>query len=103
MQTWLNTDIWQSWLKKSKLIALSETGRDNFSDSVLKNFSGGRDYIRHIMAPHGRSGGILLGVDLNYFDIGATDEGDFYVEFILRDKSDGFKFALCGLRADTIV
>ena len=46
------------------------------------------------MAPHGRSGGILLGADLNYFDIGAIDEGDFYVKFILRDKSDGFKFAL---------
>ena len=46
------------------------------------------------MAPHGRSGGILLGADLNYFDIGAIDEGDFYVKFILRDKFDGFKFAL---------
>jgi hypothetical protein len=34
------------------------------------------------------------GADLNYFDIGAIDEGDFYVMLILRDKSDGFKFAL---------
>ena len=75
-------------------IALSETGRDDFSDTTLKNFCGGRDFIWHSMAPHGRSGGILLGADLNYFDIGAIDEGDFYVKFILRDKSDGFKFAL---------
>jgi len=29
-------------------------------------------------------GGILLGADLNYFDIGAIDEGDFYVKFILE-------------------
>jgi hypothetical protein len=29
------------------------------------------------MAPHGRSGGILLGVDLSVFDIGAIDEGGF--------------------------
>ena len=35
-----------------------------------------------------------MGADLNYFDIGAIDEGDFYVKFILRDKFDGFKFAL---------
>ena len=75
-------------------IALLETGRDDFSDTTLKNFCGGRDFIWHSMAPHGRSGGILLGADLNYFDIGAIDEGDFYVKFILRDKSDGFKFAL---------
>ncbi|CAD6255780.1 unnamed protein product [Miscanthus lutarioriparius] len=46
------------------------------------------------MAPHGRSGGILLGVDLNFFDIGAIDEGDFYVKFTLRCKSNDFKFVL---------
>ena len=46
------------------------------------------------MAPHGRSGGILLGVDLDVFDIGAIDEGDIYVKFLLRNKSDGFKFNL---------
>jgi hypothetical protein len=46
------------------------------------------------MAPHGRSGGILLGADLNHFDIGTIYEGDFYIKFLLRDKSNGFKFAL---------
>ena len=35
------------------------------------------------MAPHGRPGGILLGVDLMVFDIEAIDEGDFYVKFML--------------------
>ena len=60
----------------------------------LKNLCGGRDFIWHNMAPHGRSGGILLGVDLGIFDIGAIDEGDFYVKFLLRNKSEGFKFNL---------
>jgi hypothetical protein len=46
------------------------------------------------MAPHGRSGGILLGVDLSVFDIGAIDEGDFYIKFTLRYKSTDFKFVL---------
>lgn len=46
------------------------------------------------MASLGRSGGILLGADLNHFDIGAIDEGDFYAKFLLRDKSNGFKFML---------
>jgi hypothetical protein len=46
------------------------------------------------MARHGRSGGILLGVDLSVFDIGAIDEGDFYVKFILIYKSTDFKFVL---------
>jgi hypothetical protein len=75
-------------------IALSETGRDSFDDHVLKNLCGGRDFIWHVMAPHGRSGGILFGVDLNIYDIGAIEEGDFYVKFTLRYKTNDFKFAL---------
>jgi len=75
-------------------IALSETGIDDFSDHILKNLCGGRQFLWHCMAPHGRSGGILLGVDLDIFDIGAIAEGDFYVKFTLRYKTDGFKFVL---------
>jgi hypothetical protein len=33
-------------------------------------------------------------VDLNIFDIGAIDEGDFYVKFTLRCKVNDFKFSL---------
>ena len=83
------------------VIMLSETGRDDFSDNILKIFCAGRDFIWHSKAPEGRSGGILLGADLNVFDIGAIDEGDFYVKFILRDKSDGFKFALYAVYGPT--
>lgn len=46
------------------------------------------------MAPHGRSGGILLEVDLTVSDIGSIDEGDFYVKFTLWNKNDGYKWAL---------
>ena len=65
-------------------IALSETGRDDFPDHILKNLCGGHEFLWHSMAPHGRSGGILLGVDLNVFDIGAIVQRDFYVKFTLR-------------------
>ena len=58
-------------------IALSETGRDVFLDHTIKNLCAGRDFLWHCMAPHGRSGGILLGVDLNVFYIGTIVEGDF--------------------------
>jgi hypothetical protein len=47
------------------------------------------------MAPHDRLGRILLGGDISVFDIGSISEGDFYVKFFLRNKSDGFKFVLC--------
>jgi hypothetical protein len=40
------------------------------------------------------SGGMLLGVDLQMFDIGAIDEGDYYIKFHLCNKVDEFKWAL---------
>jgi hypothetical protein len=61
---------------------------------LLKSTEQKLKILNHCMAPHGRSGGILLGVDLSVFDIGAIAEGDFYVRFTLRCKSDGFKFVL---------
>ncbi|WVZ51083.1 hypothetical protein U9M48_002262 [Paspalum notatum var. saurae] len=38
-----------------------------------------------------RSGGILLGVNLDFFDIGSIEESDFYVKFRIRNKVDGFR------------
>jgi hypothetical protein len=35
-----------------------------------------------------------LGVDLDVFDIGTIDEGEFYVKFKVCNKSDHFKWAL---------
>jgi len=47
-----------------------------------------------VKEPKGRSVGILLGIDLEVFDIGAIDEGDYYVKFHLCNKNDSFKWAL---------
>jgi hypothetical protein len=62
--------------------------------SFHKNLCSGRDFLWHTMAPKGRSGGVLLGVDLQVVDIGVIDEGDFYVKFHLCNKSDSFKWVL---------
>jgi hypothetical protein len=82
-------------------IAIFETGRDVFPDHVLKNLCAGHNFLCHTMAPHGRSGDLLLGVDLSVFDIGAIDEGDFYVKFTLRYKENGFKFVLYSVYGPT--
>jgi hypothetical protein len=75
-------------------IAISETGRSDFSSRFLKNLCVGRDYLWHSKAPRGRSGSMLLGVDLQTFDIEVIDEGDFYIKFLLCNKADDFKWAL---------
>jgi hypothetical protein len=48
-------------------IAVSETRRSDFLLRFLKNLCSGRDYLWHSKAPRGRSGGMLLGVNLQIF------------------------------------
>jgi hypothetical protein len=54
--------FWAELVREEQInfIALSETGHESFPDHVLKNLCVGRDFLWHAMAPHGRSGGILV-------------------------------------------
>ncbi|WVZ81700.1 LOW QUALITY PROTEIN: hypothetical protein U9M48_029046 [Paspalum notatum var. saurae] len=49
---------------------------------------------QELTEPHGRSGGILLGINLDNLDIGSIEEGDFFVKFRLRNKDDEFQWVL---------
>ena len=80
--------------KNLDFIAVSETGRANFPQSTLNTICAGSDFLWHGMAPRGRSGGMILGVNLLTFDIGQIEEGDFFIRFMLRHKEDDFKFNL---------
>ena len=80
--------------KDLDFIALSESGKRDCPPNFLKNLCGGKEYLWHCKEPRGRSGGMLVGVNLLTFDIGAIDEGDFYVKFKLRNKVDGFIWVL---------
>ena len=75
-------------------LALSETGKRDCSQFFLKNLVGGKDFLWHCKPPHGRSGGMLLGVNISFFYIGEIEEGDFFIKFKLRNKQDGFQWFL---------
>jgi hypothetical protein len=78
-------------------IAILEIGRSTFSDHFLKNLCVGKNFLWHCTEPKGQSGGILLGIDLDVFDIGAIDEGEYYVKFHLCNKDNYFKWALVAI------
>jgi hypothetical protein len=44
----------------------------------------------HCKPPHGRSGGMFVGVNILTFDIGEIKEEDYFVKFKIRNKIDGF-------------
>jgi hypothetical protein len=80
--------------RKLDFIALSETGKKDFAQNTLAHICGGQNFFWHWSEPRGRSGGILLGMNLDVFDIGGIDEGEFHVKSLLRNKEDGFKWAI---------
>jgi exonuclease III len=80
--------------QRLNFIVIMEMGRSDFSDSTLRHLCSGVDFLWHSMPRRGRSGGMLLGVNPSVFDNGTIDEGDFYCKFCLRNKADGFIWAL---------
>ena len=75
-------------------IALSETGRGNFSAQFLSTLAGGVDFDWHCLPPRGRSGGVLLGVKCDTLEVRSVVMGEFAVKFRVRTKADGFDWAL---------
>lgn len=66
--------------KSLDFIALMETRKYDFSQAVLNGLCGDRNFIWHWTQPHGRSAGILLGINYDMLDIGSNEEGDFFCE-----------------------
>ena len=77
-------------------IALSETGRDNFTPppQFLSTLFGGVDFDWHCLPPRGRSDGVLLGVRCDSLEVRGVIMGDFAVKFRVKSKADGFNWAL---------
>jgi hypothetical protein len=77
--------------KGLNFIAVSETRRSEFTPRFIKNMCVGKEFIWHSKSLKCRSGGIVLGIDMQCFDIGTIDEGEFYVKFHLCNRKEDFK------------
>lgn len=54
---------------KADIIAFQETKKEELSTAFLKSISGNRCFEWHHLPAIGSAGGILMGVDLDIFDI----------------------------------
>jgi len=86
----------QELIKDHKLdfITLLETGRSNFSAQFLNHLAGGRDFAWYCSPPHGRSGGILVGINIETLHVNRVEVNDFCVKLYVRNKIDGFEWIL---------
>lgn len=80
--------------QKLDIIALLETGRPNSSSQFLGTISRGLDFVWYCLPPHGRSGGILIGVNKASLEVRKMEVGDYDVKFHVRSIIDGFDWAL---------
>jgi hypothetical protein len=82
---------------KLDFIALSETNKNSFSTRCLENFCAGADFVWHWRSPWGMSGGMLMGINQGCFEIENIVDGDYFIMFVLKNKRDGFRWALLSM------
>jgi exonuclease III len=75
-------------------IALLETGRSNFEVHFLRELAAGKDFAWFCLPPHGRSGGILVGINTTTLLVNRVDSGDYCVKLAITSKIDGFQWLL---------
>jgi hypothetical protein len=78
-------------------LAISKTGRRDFTQSFLDRLSGGANFVWHSRPPRGRSGGILVGIKTDTMDVLACSNGDFHVKLHMRNKLDNFTWSLVAI------
>src|SRR6266498_1704756 len=61
-------------------------------EKELRHIGGRLDFVWHWLAAKGHSGGILLGIKQDVVEVGAFDQGEFFVSTVLRHKKDNFRW-----------
>ena len=77
---------------KPSIVAFQETKKESLSTSFLKSISGNISYIWHHLPAVGTSGGVLVGVDSDIFDISSWNSLLFSVSWNLTHKNIGKDF-----------
>lgn len=63
-------------------------------EKLLRNFDPQHQYLWLYNYANGRSGVILVGVKLEFYDVGSFQQGDFMIQVNLWDKINRIKWNL---------
>jgi hypothetical protein len=63
-------------------------------DKIIRNFDPQKDYLWLANPAKGRSGGILAGIKMEFYDVGAFYQGEFMLQMNLWDKINKLKWNL---------
>ena len=73
--------------KQLDFVGLQETIKNNFSKNELHNLFGGRNFLWEWIAPRGKSGGILVGINSDGFELHHVEKGTYFVRMFFWQKS----------------
>lgn len=91
LATYLKSLIFQYDLH---FIGLQETMVEDCEDTLLRKFDANQDYLWLWNPSIGKSGGILVGIKIEYYDVGAFKQGDYMLLVNLWDKQKQVKWDL---------
>ena len=72
------------------LVGIQETIKQNFSDRELKEMSGPMDFIWKWCPGH--SGGLLLGVKKETFEVEKVESTNFFLGCLVRNRLTNYRF-----------
>lgn len=72
-----------------QFIGLIETMTQDIQPNWFRSVSGSRDFVWKQLPPTGRSGGLLLGVNSDVFEILNSELGRHYIDVLLKEKRFG--------------
>ena len=75
-------------------ICIQETKREDFPETWLNNLSGRFTFIWLWEPSRGASGGLLMGVNEEKFDVGSCFSNKFFTRMVIMDKQTRFKWNL---------
>lgn len=75
-------------------IGLQETIIQDYDDKIQKRFDSNKDYLWLNVPAKGKSGGILVGARLEFYDVGSFQLGDFMLQLNLWGKVNKTKWNL---------
>jgi exonuclease III len=89
----------KDFIKKEALdiIFLQETMRQDFTDQELRGLVNGELFHWHWRPALGRSGGMLMGAKDEAFEVGAIDQGPYFLSAAVYHRVSKFKFEAIGV------
>ena len=74
------------------IVGIQETIKQEFSDQELKDMSGTVDFVWKWIPAKGHSGGLLLGVKLESFEIEQVELAGYFLGCLVRNRLTNFRF-----------